>query len=253
MKLNMRYLVFFIVAIFSVLGTTAREDGSIQAKMIVNGYFFKDDIKLPEDVSHNITMVSDGQKNRLLAYTYDMTLPEEMIKYAIPVEKVFHGKLFLEKYQEQTEMMRITTLSSELSKPVVGEPFPQFCETDIDGNKWTNEDVKGKVMVVNLWYSGCGPCRKEMPILSTWKEMYPNVQFFSATYHDETLTRKITEQHNFTWTHLIESKDMMSWIQGEGFPLTIVVDKNGIVRHLVHGTSEEIRASILECIQQLEQ
>ena len=83
--------------------------------------------------------------------------------------------------------------------------------------------------------------------------MYPNVQFFSATYHDETLTRKITEQHNFTWTHLIEVKDMMSWIQGEGFPLTIVVDKNGIVRHLVHGTSEEIRASILECIQQLEQ
>ena len=40
MKLNMRYLVFFIVAIFSVLGTTAQEDGSIQAKMIVNGYFF---------------------------------------------------------------------------------------------------------------------------------------------------------------------------------------------------------------------
>lgn len=62
MKLNMRYLVFFIVAIFSVLGTTAREDGSIQAKMIVNGYFFKDDIKLPEDVSPNLPWLVMGRR-----------------------------------------------------------------------------------------------------------------------------------------------------------------------------------------------
>ena len=249
----MKYLLTLFVAVISFMGIMAQDEGTVQAKMIVNGYFFMDDIELPENASPTISMVNDGQKNRMLAYTYDMTLPDEIIKQAIPVEKVFHGKLFLEKYQEQTVMMRVTTQKSELSKPVVGEPFPQFCETDIDGKNWSNGDIKGKVMVLNLWYSGCGPCRKEMPILSTWKDMYPNVQFFSATYHDETLTRKITEQHNFTWTHLVEANDMISWIQGEGFPLTIVVDKNGIVRHLVHGTNEEKRAAILECIQQLEQ
>jgi hypothetical protein len=65
--------------------------------------------------------------------------------------------------------------------------------------------------------------------------------------------RKITEQDHFTWTHLIEARDMMSWIQGQGFPLTIVVDKQGIVRHLVHGTNSEKRAAILDCIRQLNQ
>ncbi len=248
----MKHLMVLFVAFLSVLSLAAQEEGVIQAKMIVNGYFFKDDIKLPENATPDVTLVNDGQKNRLIAYTYDMTLPEELVNQAIPVEKVFHGTLFLEKYQEQAEMMRMTTQADGLSKPVVGEPFPQFSETDIDGRTWTNDGVKGKVMVLNLWYSGCGPCRKEMPILSTWKEMFPDVLFFSATYHDEALTRKITGQHNFNWTHLIEAKDMMSWVQGEGFPLTIVVDKNGVVRHLVHGTNEEKRASILECIKQLE-
>ncbi len=244
-------LFALFVAIFSVLSLTAQEEDLIQAKMIVNGYFFKDDIKLPEGANPNVMRVDDGHKNNLIAYTCDMTLPDELIKQAIPVEKVFHGNLFLEKFQEITEMIRVTTQKSGLTEPVVGEQFPQFSETDIDGKKWTSNDIKGKVMVLNLWYSGCGPCRKEMPILSTWKEMFPNVLFLTATYHNESLTRKITEQYNFTWTHLIEAQDMMPWIHGKGFPLTIVVDKDGIVRHLVHGTNKKKRAAILECIKQL--
>ena len=105
-------------------------------------------------------------------------------------------------------------------------------------------------MVLNLWYSGCGPCRAEMSELSTWKEQFPDVMFFSATYHDTEIAKKITEKHHFTWTHLVEAKDMMSWIGTEGFPLTIVVDKQGIVRHAVHGTNEEKRAELLTKIKE---
>ena len=63
--------------------------------------------------------------------------------------------------------------------PKAGEQFPSFCETDMDGRTWTNDSVRGHVMVLNLWYSGCGPCRAEMPELSTWKEQLPEVMFSS--------------------------------------------------------------------------
>jgi hypothetical protein len=43
---------------------------------------------------------------------------------------------------------------------------------------------------------------------------------------------------------------MMSWIGNKGFPLTVVVDKHGIVRHAVHGTSEGNRAQILTKIKE---
>ncbi len=136
--------------------------------------------------------------------------------------------------------------------PKAGEPFPPFNEIDLEGHRWTNDSVKGHVMVLNLWYSGCGPCRAEMPELSTWKEQFPDVLFFSATYHDAEVVQKITEKHHFTWTHLVEAKDMMSWIGTEGFPFTVVVDKMGIVRYAVHGTSQEIRAEIIAKIKEAE-
>jgi len=49
-----------------------------------------------------------------------------------------------------------------------------------------------------------------------------------------------------------EAKDMMAWIGYEGFPLTIVVDKKGIVRHAVHGTNETKREELLAKIKEAE-
>ena len=89
-----------------------------------------------------------------------------------------------------------------------------------------------------------------MPELSMWKEQMPEVMFFSATFHDAETAKRITDKHHFTWTHLVEAKDMMSWIGTEGFPLTIVVDKRGVVRYAVHGTSEEKRAELLAKIKE---
>ncbi len=87
---------------------------------------------------------------------------------------------------------------------------------------------------------------------SEWKEQLPGVMFFSATYHDAETAKRITDKHHFTWTHLIEAKDMMAWIGYEGFPLTIVVDKKGIVRHAVHGTNETKREELLAKIKEAE-
>ena len=60
----------------------------------------------------------------------------------------------------------------------------------------------------------------------------------------------MTKKTIITMMHLIEVKDMMAWIGTEGFPLTIVVDKKGIVRHAVHGTNEDKRAELLAKIKE---
>lgn len=253
MKKATTILLTLLAAVLTFTAMAQEDGNTIQAKVIINGYFFTETPEINDGGSSSIIMVDDGQKNRMIAYIYPSELPESITSQAIPAEKVFHGQAFLDKYNQAREMIQVTSQPSDLPKPVVGEPFPAFREKDVDGKMWTNEDVKGKVWVLNMWYQGCGPCRKEMPELSTWREQFPDVMFFSATYHDEALTRKITEQHHFTWTHLIEARDMMSWIQGQGFPLTIVVDKQGIVRHLVHGTNSEKRAAILDCIRLLDQ
>ena len=140
----------------------------------------------------------------------------------------------------------VINVNATLPKSVIRKAIPREQVHNAD------QFLNGLNMVINLWYSGCGPCRAEMPILSEWKEQLPGVMFFSATYHDAETAKRITDKHHFTWTHLVEAKDMMAWIGYEGFPLTIVVDKKGIVRHAVHGTNETKREELLSKIKEAE-
>lgn len=41
-----------------------------------------------------------------------------------------------------------------------------FSGDSLTGDPISSEDYLGKVLVVNKWWSGCGPCRSEMPMLA---------------------------------------------------------------------------------------
>ena len=47
----------------------------------------------------------------------------------------------------------------------------------LDGATFKLADKKGKVVLVNLWATWCGPCRDEMPALVEMQEKYKNKNF----------------------------------------------------------------------------
>jgi len=224
-------------------------------KFLLNGYFFREMPQLP-DGETTMSRLKDNEGNSIMVINVDATLPKSVIRKAIPREQVHNADQFLKGLNIMATMKELTQAGVKADGtfyyPKPGDSFPPFSEKDMEGNTWTNDSIRGRVMVLNLWYSGCGPCRAEMPELSTWKEQLPNVMFFSATFHDAETAKRITDKHHFTWTHLVEAKDMMSWIGTEGFPLTIVVDKKGIVRYAIHGTNETTRAELLKIIKEAE-
>ena len=119
----------------------------------------------------------------------------------------------------------------------VGEPMIRFEYPDIDGNVWNNEKLKDKVYVINLWQTECGPCRR--------------VGFPSASRHNREEILPIVTRHKFTWTHLQEASDLVALVGKEGFPLTIVVDKSGIVRFAKVGASSENQSQAVSVIESL--
>ena len=249
----------FIIALFAIVAIAgqaqeARID-TIVPKFLINGYFFREMPKLP-DAMPSVTRLKDNEGNSVVAIGLDVDLPKSVIRQAIPREQVRNADQFQNGVNMMRTMQELTQANVKADgtfySPKAGEHFPQFSEKDMDGRTWTNDSVRGRVMVLNLWYSGCGPCRAEMPELSTWKEKFPNVMFYSATYHDAEIVKRITDKHHFTWTHLVEAKDMMSWIGTEGFPFTVVVDKQGIVRYAVHGTNETKREELLAKIKEVD-
>ena len=46
----------------------------------------------------------------------------------------------------------------------------EFELTDLDGRKWSTADLKGKVALINLWATWCGPCREELPYVQKLRE-----------------------------------------------------------------------------------
>ena len=90
-----------------------------------------------------------------------------------------------------------------------------------------------------------------MPIPSEWKEHFPNVTFLSASRHNREEILPIISLHKFTWTHLQKATDLVALVRQSSFPLTIVVDKQGIVRFAKIGASEENQAQAVAIIEKL--
>lgn len=47
-----------------------------------------------------------------------------------------------------------------------GMPAPKFKAVDVKGKEYTSADFAGKIQVLDFWFTGCIPCRAEMPYMA---------------------------------------------------------------------------------------
>ncbi len=57
--------------------------------------------------------------------------------------------------------------------PRPGQPFPALVLPALDGPPVAFGDYAGRVLVLNVWATWCGPCREEMPSLQRLSERFP--------------------------------------------------------------------------------
>jgi cytochrome oxidase Cu insertion factor (SCO1/SenC/PrrC family) len=58
----------------------------------------------------------------------------------------------------------------------LGDPAPAFALPALDGSRLSLEELRGQPAIVNFWWSGCPPCRQEMPLLQGYADAHPNVR-----------------------------------------------------------------------------
>ncbi|KAG1437283.1 hypothetical protein G6F57_020315 [Rhizopus arrhizus] len=65
-------------------------------------------------------------------------------------------------------------------------PLPTLQVTDLQGGQVDLQQFRGSPLVLNLWATWCGPCRREMPVLAAAQQAHADVQFVFLT-QGETL------------------------------------------------------------------
>ena len=61
--------------------------------------------------------------------------------------------------------------------PLLGKPAPNFELVDLNGKKVSLASFKGRPVLVNFWATWCGPCKYEIPWLTTLRTKYSGQGF----------------------------------------------------------------------------
>lgn len=139
--------------------------------------------------------------------------------------------------------------------------LPNFSTKTIEGNIIDTKNFKNKVVVINIWSVQCGPCIAELPGLNQIVEMYKNdnILFVALTNERKDFIQKFLAKGHENKFQIIPNAKKIFYkkMDSFGFPRTIVVDKNGIIRKAFSGgvnskkSSDIIKEKLIPIIDKL--
>jgi len=108
--------------------------------------------------------------------------------------------------------------------------FP-FNIVDINGNSYQLSKLKGKIIVMNYWFTACGPCVKEIPELNKLVDKYQgkDVVFLGLTYNIEHNINRFIKIFDFKYQLIPESQIEIINYEIEKFPTNMIIDQKGYI------------------------
>ena len=126
--------------------------------------------------------------------------------------------------------------ADKIEMAVIGKSVGDFSLMDLDGKTVHLSDYKGKTVLINAWATWCPPCRAEMPDLENYyRQQKENNFVILAINAGDTLEQAqgFVRSNNLSFPVLLDPDvEILQALGITGFPTSILIDPDGIVKYI---------------------
>ena len=123
------------------------------------------------------------------------------------------------------------------------EPAPRFSATTTTGEKFTNDSIKGKVVLLEFWTTWCGFCADEAAFVDKiGHELAPKGLLLLAIDVGESkkTVKKYLEQHpRDCRIVMMEDTNLAAMYQATVYPIYVLIDRDGFIVGTQRGAGGE--------------
>jgi thiol-disulfide isomerase/thioredoxin len=123
------------------------------------------------------------------------------------------------------------------------EPAPRFNATTTTGERFTNDSIRGKVVLLEFWTTWCGFCAEEAAFVDKiGRELAPKGLILLAIDVGESkkTVKKYLEQHPRNCRLvMMEDTNLAAMYQANVYPIYVVIDRDGYIAGTQRGAAGE--------------
>ncbi len=111
------------------------------------------------------------------------------------------------------------------------EPAPRFRARSLDGEQFTNESVKGKVVLIQFWTTWCPYCRKEQEVVDALVHDFGAkglvVLAVNAGEPKKKVKQYLDQSSRACKVVLMEDTNLAALFAAKAYPVYVLIDRDG--------------------------
>jgi thiol-disulfide isomerase/thioredoxin len=147
---------------------------------------------------------------------------------------------FTRQGKSEKKILRLEALPDRvelMQKQVLNKPLPPFKIVNVaDRKTLTNNDLMGKVSILEFWATWCPACRAAIPRVNQWAAAHRNIPVIGITDEKEELVKEFLKKEKMDYTIATDAEQsLQTSLQIGSIPTFLLVDAKGVVREIALG------------------